>query len=104
MLFDLSKLFIQSLLGRQNKSCSLAQSGCQALRALHYAGLFALCRLACDPSDGRSLQHAKSSELVAVQIAKVGTIKSAPARTWRPLISATQCQGTRMQRLYLLWV
>ena len=32
----------ESLLLRQNKSCQLAQSSCQALRAPHHAGLFAM--------------------------------------------------------------
>ena len=40
--FDLSKLAKRPVLGRQNKSFQLAQSGCQALRAPHHAGLFAM--------------------------------------------------------------
>jgi len=38
----LSKLFIQSLLGRQNKTFQLAQSSCKSLRVAHHAGLFAM--------------------------------------------------------------
>ena len=37
------RLAIWYLLPRQNKTCQLAQSGSQALRAPHHAGLFAMC-------------------------------------------------------------
>jgi len=42
MLIDLSKLFIQSLLTRQNKTFEPAQRASRAPRAPHHAGHFAM--------------------------------------------------------------